>query len=114
MQAISKQLLCRSFTQFILYGIFSKDRGTGESEQLDVGKIGFYPGVCFTKLTSMAFIENEDYPFVFKQLHFRLMVFLADCRVQLLNGGNDEFCIICKLIDQRICIIRSIYAAFAE
>ena len=70
--------------------------------------------MCLAELRTMALIENKYDPFVFELFHFSRILLLADGRIQFLNGGDNQFCIVGELFDQCFCVVGAIDAPFAE
>jgi methyl coenzyme M reductase beta subunit len=66
------------------------------------------------KLGAVTLIKNEDDALVPQIVQLMDVPELADSRIQLLDGGNDQLVIPCQLPYQRVGVIGTINASFAE
>ena len=113
-QTLTKQHSRGALAHLIGHGVFFKNGRAGKAKHLRSLKKLLNLAVSRTKLTAMTFIKDKHHLFLLQMLQLIQKLKFGDGIIQLLNGCDNQACIICQLSDQSTCVFCGINTAFGK
>ena len=113
-QLLVEQILRRLLLPGLGCRVVGKDRRAGEAEQLVVAEKLRDALVRVAELAAVTLVENENDPLIPQLVHLGQILRPADGGVQLLQSRHDQLRVVGELLDELLCVVRAVDAAFAE